>query len=157
MTQLPLLKSRRIHIAIMKPAWRFLPQIEAGKKTIESRWYNNRCSPWDKINPGDMIYFKDSGQPVTLRAEVTKVRQFEQLDPTKIRKILSCFGLQIGIDQEALPHFAELLKNKKYGILIYLQNPRRVKPFTINKSGFGAMCSWITVDNLSQVKGKSDK
>jgi len=36
--------------------------------------------------------------------------------------------------------------------LVFLKNPNEIKLFEINKSGFGAMVSWITVDNLSKVR-----
>jgi len=40
------------YIAIMKKSWGLLPKILTGEKKIESRWYNNRYSPWDKIKKG---------------------------------------------------------------------------------------------------------
>jgi len=32
--------------------------------------------------------------------------------------------------------------------------PIRIKPFAINKSGFGAMLVWITIDNIEKIKIK---
>lgn len=77
------------HVAIMKKSWGFLPVILSGEKTIESRWYLNRAVPWGRINAGDRVYFKDSGQPVSAVAHVAKVLQFENVTPRRIRDILS--------------------------------------------------------------------
>lgn len=64
------------HVAIMRKSWGLTQKILTGEKKIESRWYNVRYAPWDKIEKGDMVYFKDSGTPVTLRTRVQKVLQF---------------------------------------------------------------------------------
>lgn len=68
------------HIAIMKKSWELIPKIISGEKTIESRWYKNRIAPWDRISEGDTVYFKDSGEPVSAVATVSKVLQFDNLD-----------------------------------------------------------------------------
>jgi len=57
----------------MRKSWGLLPKILTGEKTIESRWYKNKCSPWGKIKRGDVVYFKNSGEPVTIKAEVSKI------------------------------------------------------------------------------------
>ena len=64
------------HVAIMKKSWKLTDKIISGKKIIESRWYKNKYTPWDKIKRGDMVYFKNSGEPVAIKALVTKVLQF---------------------------------------------------------------------------------
>jgi hypothetical protein len=37
-------------------------------------------------------------------------------------------------------------------LLIFLSNPKEVKSFEIDKSGFGSRAAWLTVDNLNKVK-----
>ena len=70
-------RERVEHVAIMKKSWRLLPKILSGEKTVESRWYSIKAAPWGRIHPGDPIYFKDSGEPVTVRAIVEKVDAFD--------------------------------------------------------------------------------
>ena len=67
------------HVAIMKRSWGLIPKILNGSKTVESRWYQRRYAPWNKIKKGEKIYFKDSAEPVTIKAEVSKVLQFSDL------------------------------------------------------------------------------
>ncbi len=69
------------HVAIMKKSWGLLPKILSGEKKIESRWYKFKRSPWDKINTNDTVYFKDSGDPVLIKAKVSKFLQFLNIFP----------------------------------------------------------------------------
>ena len=75
---MPLVAMRRVHVAIMRRSWGLLEKILSGEKTIESRWYMQKSEPWESIDAGDIIYFKNSGAPVTLSASVDKVLQFER-------------------------------------------------------------------------------
>lgn len=139
------------HVAIMKKEWGFVEKILAGQKTIESRWYSQKRAPWDKIKKGEIIYFKNSGEPVLAKAEVKRVMQFSELNPVKVKNILRKYGKNIGIDKKGAAEFARKFRAKKYCILVFLKNPKKVKPFKINKKGFGAMASWITVNEIQQI------
>lgn len=140
----------RAHVAIMKKSWGLLPKILTGEKTIESRWYLNRSRPWGKIASGDTVYFKNSGDTVTIKAKVSRVLTFDNLSSNKVREILKKYAKEDGI--ENMEKYYEMFKNKKYCILVFLQEPRKVKPFEINKAGFGAMSAWITVEDIGRVK-----
>lgn len=141
-----------IHIAIMKKSFGFIPKILSGEKIIESRWYKNKVCPWDKINVGDKIYFKNSGEPVTIQAIVHECIQFSNLTPIKINKILDKHYKEIGISKNGKKDFFEKIKDKKYCILIFVKDPIKVKPFEINKKGFGMMSAWINTDNINKLK-----
>jgi ASC-1-like (ASCH) protein len=144
---------RKIHIAIMRKSWGLTKKILTGEKTVESRWYMNRYKPWGNINRGDTIYFKDSGDPVSIKATVDKVMQFENLTPAKVKKILHKYAVAdgLGVNKRDINSYFELFKNKKYCLLIFLKDPKKIKPFKIDKSGFGAMAAWITVNDLNEV------
>lgn len=141
-----------VHIAIMKKSWGFIPKILSGEKTIESRWYKNKVCPWDKINIGDKIYFKNSGEPVAIQVVVSKYIQFSDLTPTKINEILNKYHEEIGISKNEKNNFFEKVKDKKYCILIFIKNPIKTKPFEINKKGFGMMSAWVSVNNICSIK-----
>ena len=141
------------HVAIMRKSWAFIPKIASGEKIIESRWYKVRYAPWGRIQPGEKIYFKNSGEPITLMAEVEKVLYFSDLTPEKVLELLGKYGKDEGIEKEQIPEFFEFFKYKRYCILIYLKNVQSVMPpFEVNKRGFGAMASWICVDDVSRLK-----
>src|SRR3989338_7861387 len=139
------------HVAIMKKSWGLIPKILSGEKTIESRWYMARYPPWNRIYAGDIVYFKDSGEPVTARAEVSKVLQFRDLTRRKVREILDTYSRPDGIGKQE-DSFYSLFEKKKYCMLIFLKNPCAVEPFKINKSGFGISAAWMCVPDINKIK-----
>jgi len=140
------------HIAIMRKSWGLTQKILNGRKKIESRWYSIKYKPWGIIKEGEMVFFKDSGELVRIKAEVGKVMQFADLTPKRVKEILNEYGKDDGIEKEKIPEFFKRFKDKKYCILIFLKNPQEIRPFEINKTGFGAMSAWITVDDISRIK-----
>src|SRR3989344_6349224 len=105
-----------------------------------------------QIKEGEIVYFKDSGNPVTISTEVDKVLQFSDLSPSKVSRILKQYGKDDGLSADKIPNFFQLFRDKKYCMLIYLKNPEKIKPFKINKKGFGAMSAWISIDNVNKIK-----
>lgn len=140
------------HIAIMRKSWGLTQKILSGQKKIESRWYSVKYKPWDSIKKGETVYFKNSGEPVRIRAEVGRVMQFADLTPKRVGEILDEYGKDDGIEPEKIPEFFERFKDKKYCLLIFLKNPTEINPFDIDKTGFGAMSAWITIDNTSKIR-----
>ena len=140
------------HIAIMRKSWRLTEKILTGQKKIESRWYSVKYQPWGRINTGDVVYFKDSGSPIRIKTEVEKVIQFDNLNPDKVREILQRYGADDGIKQDRIDEFFYRFKDKKYCLLIFLKNPTPVEPFEIDKTGFGTMSAWVTVNAVNAIK-----
>lgn len=140
------------HLAIMRKSWGLTGKILTGKKKIESRWYSMKYPPFDKIKKGDLVYFKDSGEPVTIKAEVSDVKQFSGLTPEKVKSILDEYSEPDGIENHEVKNYFKIFKNKKYCILVFLKNPISVKPFKVNKKGYGLMSSWICLKNIDDIK-----
>lgn len=140
------------HVAILKKSWGFLEKILSGKKKVESRWYLSKRKPWGNIRTGDTIYFKNAGEPVTACAEAERVIHYSDLSPKKSREILRTFGRKIGIERTEMAKFFAQCKDKKYCVLVCLKNARSIKPFEIDKTGFGAMSAWITVSTVRKIK-----
>jgi hypothetical protein len=140
------------HVAIMRRSWNLLPKILDGRKRIESRWYMAKFAPWDRIKPGDTVYFRDAGKPVTLKADVENVLQYKNPDKDTIQDIITKYGGSGGIcfrlpESEVL----EWAKDKRYCILIFLKNAQAISPFMINKKGFGNACAWMCVDDMNRI------
>lgn len=157
MKQLSFDRRRRVHIAIMRKSWGLTAKILKGTKTIESRWYRNKYRPWGEIEAGDEIYFKDSGEPVKIKATVDKVLQFEDLTSEKVVEILKKYGKAdgLGIDSGDFEKYFQMFKNKRYCLLVFLKDVREVEPFEIDKTGFGAMAAWLMIDNIDKIKLRS--
>ncbi len=140
------------HVAILRKSTKLLDLIISGEKIIESRWYVSKYPPWDRIQAGEKIYFKNSGDPVSVHAWVVKVLQFSDLNEQKVKSILERYGKKIGIVAHKSDVFFQKIKNKKYCILIFLQGIKEVEPFTINKKGFGMMAAWLCVPDVGDIK-----
>jgi len=136
------------HIAILNKQRKLLHKIISGEKTIESRWYKFRKTPYQNIKSGDIVYFKDSGDPITVKAEVSKTLFFDNLTLNKITDILKKYGKKIVIPVS----YAKNLTDKNYCTLIFVTKVKKVTPFLIDKRGYGNMAAWITVDNIKNIK-----
>lgn len=143
------------HVAIMKRSWGLTQKILTGEKTIETRWYKARYTPWNKIKRGDTIYFKDSGEPVTVKAVVSKVEQYKDLDEEKANEILKMYSHKDLGTTDIIPAVREYTTNKRYCIVTHLRNPQAVKPFEIDKSGYGSMSAWLCTDNINKLKKRA--
>ena len=93
------------HVAIMRKSWGLVPKILTGKKKIESRWYKTKYPPWDKIKKGETVYFKDSGEPVSVKTQVDKVIQISELNPKKVKEILNKYAKPDGLGINEIPKF----------------------------------------------------
>jgi ASC-1-like (ASCH) protein len=140
------------HLAVMRKSWGLVEKILAGEKTIESRWYKLKHSPWDKIKSGDIIYFKNSGEPVTVRARVARVLQFAGLTSEKIEQILAKYGRADLGTRDIMPEIKQHVSGKNYGILVFFDRVKKIKPFEIDKSGYGMMSAWITTESINKLK-----
>jgi hypothetical protein len=112
----------------------------------------SRYAPWNRIKANETVYFKDSGSPVSVKAEVSKVIQVSDLNSKKVKEILYKFGKKDGLGIKDIPKFIQMFKNKKYCMLIFLKNPKEIKPFQIDKTGFGLMSAWISVEDVGKIK-----
>ncbi len=138
------------HIAIMNKSWQLIPKILCGQKIIESRWYQTRRTPWNRIHAGDKVCFKNSGEAVTAQANVSKVLQFELQTKHDVQKILDHYGKQICLVNSNIDSWGTL---PKYCILIFLSSSKQIaKPFQINKTGFGNAAAWLTLPNINSIK-----
>lgn len=140
------------HVAIMKSSWGLTPRILSGEKSIESRWYMTKRPPWGKVKAGDNVYFKDSGRPVGLVSRVSGVKLIPNLSPSRVSSLLKRYGAEDGLKRNEIPKFYRQFKGKKYCMLVFLKGSRRVRPFLIDKSGFGMMSAWITVNNINRIR-----
>lgn len=140
------------HVAIMRESWGLIPKILDGRKKIESRWGINKCAPWGKVKVGDKVYFKNSGEPVCAVAKVSRIREFANLNPQKVEKILRKYGGADGIAVTDLERTIWWAKKKRFCTLIYLENPRLVRPFNIDKVGFGSAVAWLCVGKINKIR-----
>ena len=140
------------HVAILKDAP--LDKILSGVKTMESRWLANKSAPWGKVTVGDTVFFKRSGGDVEARAIVKDVRQYENVDERLACAIIKTHGTALAIDEKSLGQWHNRAKTRC--CLVFLEDVQPVNPFSIDKSGFGAMAAWLCVEaGIDAIKRKS--
>ena len=138
------------HLAILSKKRKLLVKILAGEKTIESRWYKSKVVPWGNIHAGETIYFKESGDQVSVKAKISEVMQF-YLPQTDIPRLLEKYAQEICFSS-AGPELVSWCTQRKYCILIRLKNVEPIEPFDIDKKGFGMMAAWIMADRIEKIK-----
>jgi predicted transcriptional regulator len=142
------------HIAIMKIEWKLIPKIIDGTKTVESRWYKSKVTPWNRIQEGNVLYFKDSGGSVSTRATVTKVDQYEIKDNLEAVKVMNRYALEDLGAKVLSDQIKNYISNKKYAVFIHFDKVKKIAPFEISKKGFGMQCAWITIPSVDNVKNR---
>lgn len=137
------------HVAIMTPAWKMIPKILSGEKSIESRWYQTKRAPWDRISSGDRVFFRDSGRLIGAMATVSRVWQFAIHDLSEVEGIVAEFGDRICLVESNVKMWPRL---PKYCVLIELVNPKEIVPFAVDKRGFGAGVAWMSIDSIDRIR-----
>ncbi len=79
--------------------------------------------------------------------------QFYEPTPTLVRDIYQKYGEAIGVSKEKHTKWAKdkIVNNKRYCILMFLTNPRKVRPFDINKTSFCNVAAWLCTQNIKDV------
>ena len=75
----------RTHVAIVDRST--ARNLLAGRKRIESRFSQRRRPPLGQAYPGDTVHFKISGGEMIGTAQITRVREFEELSPGDMRRL----------------------------------------------------------------------
>ncbi|MBX4189477.1 hypothetical protein KW785_02680, partial [Candidatus Parcubacteria bacterium] len=105
-------------------------------------------APWDGIKKEEIIYFKNSGEPVIAEARVARVMQFQFKNIGEVRKVVKKYGKQIALVNRNPKTWDSL---PRYAVLIWLKRAEAVKPFNIDKTGFGSAAAWLTAKNFKKV------
>lgn len=90
----------------------------------------NKIAPYKKINVGDEILLKLTGNPVTATAKVKTVKYYE-LTSELVEQIRLKYGKQIGTDK--FKDWDSILK-KKYCTLIWLEDVKNIEPIQVPRS-----------------------
>ncbi len=136
------------HLAILTQGQGLLDLIARGTKNIESRWSKKPIRPYEDVEAGERIYFKE-GRRVQLVADIRSVQYFEHLTPNQLQKIMEIYAPRIGLPAEQL---VGAYSNRPYGTLVFLDNPRPIVAFEIDKNGFGSGTAWLTVESVEKLK-----
>ncbi len=117
----------RLHLAVcIEP---YLSFMLDGKKTVESRFSSVRCSPFHKVNKGDLILLKKAGGPVVGLCRVDAA-WFYELDPDTFNDIRRDFSQSIC---PAGPDFWRSREHASFATLLSISDVERIAPFSVGK------------------------
>ena len=117
----------RHHLAILYRT--YVDAILVGDKTIECRLNRMGSIPQGLVEPGDLIWFKESNGPVRAVAAARIVRRFEGLTPERVDWLRRRFNGGIG----ASASFWRRHRDARAGVLIWLDNVCALEPFWVRK------------------------
>lgn len=137
----------------MNPKRKLIPKILSGEKTIESRRYMMKVAPWNKIKAWDTVYFKDAAKPVTASATVAKVLQYDHYTDEELHEIITTYWWSGGIAFHGSLDWAyKWAQPKTYCILVFLKHPKKITPFSIDKTWYGNACAWISLPSIEKIR-----
>lgn len=126
------------HIAVMVPDSRL---VAGGFKTIETRFSKNRSLPFDRVEAGDTVYFKDFGGPVTTRCRVRRVEFYQDLEPDDIEGLRRLYGREICADEA----FWKNISGRRYASVIFLNDAEPLTPYWPTRVPFNRN-AWVVLD-----------
>jgi ASC-1-like (ASCH) protein len=81
---------RETHLMIVHQ--QYVGSILTGQKIVEARLGSDRRAPYNKVEPGDIVYIKPTSQRVAAKAIVHRVDQYEGLDHEDIVRLKELYN-----------------------------------------------------------------
>jgi len=129
----------RIHVAIMVEP--YLSLILQGKKTIESRFSKHKITPWQRVQPGDIVVMKKSGGGFVGMFEAAGVL-YEELD-NGIDSLRERYQSALCVDDA----FWQSKADSRYATLIFITRLLPFKPFSLS---FKNRQAWIDLHGTAK-------
>lgn len=127
-----------IHIAVLlKP---YLDLILSGKKTVECRLTRQARDPYERIEPGERIYFKLSAGPYGATALADHVMFEDRLTPKRIAEVRRDYNHQICGETS----FWNYKRHSSYCTLIWLKDVQATDAGPAIRPLQGV--AWLTLD-----------
>lgn len=83
---------RSIDTHLMIVHQQYIGPILSGHKLVEARLGSDRRAPYNKVQPGDIIYIKPTSKQVAAKAIVHRVDQYEGLDHEDIERLKNLYN-----------------------------------------------------------------
>lgn len=119
-----------IHLAVFTEP--FLTLVCKGEKSIESRFSQNKITPFEKVSKGDIVLIKESGGYVKAVFIVGEVRFYTYLNENRLREIEDSYGKFICSKYDST--FWESRAKANFATLIEIKTLRQLEPFHIEKN-----------------------
>jgi dephospho-CoA kinase len=121
------------HIAKLYP--NYIDAIFSGRKTMDSRFSENRIVPYGRIGKGEIVYMKETSGPIRGRAAVGEVYEFSNITPNLLAQLKSTYDKFLLAGDE----YWRIKTSARYGVIVKFENVHQLPPFSIhvnNRSGW---------------------
>jgi hypothetical protein len=129
------------HLAILNQP--YLDRILEGKKTIESRFTLNRVAPYNIVQPGDVLFLKESAGNIKGIITVKDVSYFGNLLPGQAESLILLNQAALTVDDS----FIKRKGNSRYATLIHVGDIMTIEPLAVAKRDRRA---WVVLNERKQ-------
>lgn len=116
------------HLAVLQR--NYLAALLRGGKTVECRLSRVSRPPHGHVATGDWVWFKQTGGPVRAVARIGRVREWDEMTPTRLAGLRTRYGRAI----QAPASFWEAHRSARFATLIWLDHICAIQPFKLLKS-----------------------
>jgi len=130
---------------------RSLDSIIYGKKRMELVFVKDKLEhPYNAVKQNDILYFTPRGGLASIKARVSKVEMFNNIDFNRIQKI-------IGENRSLLSKDDMIIENKmktKHMMAVHFDNVLDIKPFRLNDAALKNVKNsrWISMNKFFDMK-----
>lgn len=138
------------HVVYLDANAQELANLVSGKKKMVIRGAAGRKMPYGRVSAGDMLYFlnNDAEGSIRAKAKVKSVRNSEALTMKESAKLIEGHQAKLRLTDRQLKRWS----GKRYLVLIEVEQVKGVKPFSVDRSGYGNMDDWLPVGHIDEVK-----
>lgn len=137
------------HVVYLDAKEKELEKVLSGEKCMIIRGATGRKLPYGRVHPGDVLWFiENSGDGlVKCHATVKSVFNSEKLTEQESLKIITEHQEMLHLTPNQIKRWG----GKRYLVLVEIENPQKIKPFAIDRSGYGNMDDWLPVGEIENV------
>jgi hypothetical protein len=138
------LESGRCHLAILVEP--YFSRLLTGAKTIESRFYRRKWTPFGMVHRGDTLILKRSSGPVGGLCKVAEVHEYD-LTEIGLDAVRQRFGAAMGVNEKAF------WKYQRQARFVSLFRVERVMPLPPMHCGKHDRRAWVVMHSRGRGDG----
>ncbi len=141
------------HVVYVDHATNEMDKLVKGEKLLIIRSGLGRKTPFERVKPGELLYFMNNNGDATVRAAavVKSVITSDQMTPDESRRLLLSRRDDLALEHD---QFNEYL-TKKNIVLVEIKDVCRIMEFKIDKSALQNMDDWTPIENIDLIRKRT--
>lgn len=137
------------HIVYLDSSAKELQKLLSGEKTMIIRASMGKARPYGKVSAGDTLFFVNVSSPWKVRAmaDVKEAYQSDKLTEEESASLLKAHKDQLKLTREEAGRY----KDKRYYVLIEVENVRSIVTFSISENIHGGLDDWLVMESIDKV------